>query len=152
MTAWPRLDPAALYGLAGEAVGTIARESEADPAALLATSLTLFGSAVGSGPHARVGGAQHPARLFSLIVGETARSRKGQSRADMQPAFAYADPGWCDRILNGFGSGEAMIDAVRDPSGDDPGATDKRALIYEPEFSRIMRVARRDGSTLGSNI
>jgi hypothetical protein len=150
VSTWPILEEAALYGLAGEVVGAISPESEADPAALLATFLTFYGNAVGGGPHARVGGAQHPARLNALIVGDTARSRKGQSYADIRPVFTYADPAWCDRILNGFGSGEAVVDAVRDPSDDDPGASDKRALIFEPEFSRILRVSRRDGSTLGA--
>lgn len=149
MSAWPILEPAALYGLAGEVVAAISPESEADPAALLATFLTCYGNAVGGGPHAQVGGAQHAARLNTLIVGDTARSRKGQSRADTQPIFTYADPAWCDRILNGFGSGEAVIDAVRDACGDDPGAEDKRALIFEPEFVRILRVVRRDGVHVG---
>jgi hypothetical protein len=63
--------------------------------------------------------------------------------------FAHADPGWCDRILSGFGSGEALIDAVRDPCGDDAGADDKRALVREGEFVRILRVVRQEGSTLG---
>jgi hypothetical protein len=145
----PTLKPAALYGLAGEVVRTISAESEADQAALLVTFLTSFGSAVGAGPHAKAGGAAHPARLFSLIVGDTARSRKGTSWADMRPVLAAADSGWTERVLSGFGSGEAIIDALRDPLGDDPGVADKRALVREGEFVRILRVVRRDGSTLG---
>jgi hypothetical protein len=80
---WPVLNTKALFGLAGEVVAAISTESEADPAALLATFLTAYGNSVGPVPHARAGGAQHPARLFTLIVGDTARSRKGTSWADM---------------------------------------------------------------------
>jgi hypothetical protein len=152
MSRRPELDPAALYGLTGEVVRTIAPESEADPAAILLTFLTCFGNAVGAGPHARAGGARHPARLFTLIVGDTARSRKGTSWADTRPVLAAADPAWTERVVSGFGSGEAVIETVRDPAGDEPGSDDRRALIREGEFVCILRVARRDGSTLGAII
>jgi hypothetical protein len=149
VTGWPVLEPAALNGLAGEVVRAIEPETEADPAALLATFLTAFGNAVGPAPHARAGSVNHPPRLFTLIVGETARSRKGTSWADVSSIMDRADPGWAGRVLSGFGSGEAIIDAVRDPQGDDPGADDKRVTIRESEFARFLRVMSRQGSTLG---
>jgi hypothetical protein len=45
-------------------------------------------------------------------------------------------------------TGEGLIHAVRDPAGDDPGVSDKRLLVVEPEFARPLRVARRDGNIL----
>src|SRR5437016_1885477 len=74
---WPVLNPAALYGLPGEVVRTIEPESEADPVALLLSFLTVFGCLVGPDAHAVAGSAEHPARLFSVIVGDTSRARKG---------------------------------------------------------------------------
>lgn len=70
------LDPAALYGLAGEVVRTIEPHTEADPARLLLTFLAVFGAAVGSCPHALADGAEHPPRLFVVLVGPTSKARK----------------------------------------------------------------------------
>lgn len=149
---WPKLDPNAFHGPAGDIVSTIAPETEADPAAILATFLTCYGNAVGRGPHARVGGAQHPARLNTVIVGDSARARKGTSWSDTRRILQFADVGWADRILSGFGSGESLIEAVRDPEGDDAGGGDHRALVREGEFVRILRAAGREGGTLGAII
>jgi hypothetical protein len=50
-----QLSQAALYGLAGHAVRTVAPHSEARPAAILLQLLAPFGNAVGPGPHSMVG-------------------------------------------------------------------------------------------------
>ncbi len=50
--------------------------------------------------------------------------------------------------VGGFNSGEAVADALRDPSDVDNGTEDKRLLVYEPEFARLLKAAARDGSTL----
>lgn len=141
---WPTLERPALYGLAGEVVATIAPYSEADEAGLLVTLLTCFGAAVGRGPHAVAQSDEHPARLNTVLVGETAKSRKGSSFAPMRRVFEVADPGFMKtRIMSGFGSGEAVVDQVKD-------GEDERLLIVEGEFSRILRVSERKGSTLSA--
>jgi hypothetical protein len=142
---WPTLDPKACYGLAGEVVATIEPHSEADPAALLVTFLVGFGAAVGAGPHAMADSAQHPARLFAVIVGETAKARKGSSYENVRRVLHASDPGFClDRIKSGFGSGEGIIDRV--------AGEDRRLWVFEAEFARILSVARREGSTLSQII
>jgi Protein of unknown function (DUF3987) len=143
--AWPILPEAALYGLAGEVVRTIQPETEADPAALLLTFLTMYGAAVGRGPHAMADGAEHPARLFTVIVGKSAKARKGTSEKQIRRVFERADSRFTEeRILNGFGSGEALVDAV---DASLPGA-DTRLLVQEAEWARILSVCSRDGATL----
>lgn len=78
-----------------------------------------------------------------MIVGQTSKARKGTSYAQNRRIYLAADQKFTqDRILGGFGSGEAMVDAV---SGD---AGDHRLLVVEPEWARILSVGRRDGSTL----
>jgi hypothetical protein len=77
--AWPQLNPAALTGLAGRIVDTIAPYSEADPVAILMHTLISLGNLVGPGPHARVEKDPHPARLFGVLVGRTGKGRKGLS-------------------------------------------------------------------------
>lgn len=148
---WPQIDQMAFSGLAGEIVSTIAPHTEADPAALLLTFLACIGSSVGSGPHALADGAEHPARLNVVLVGETSRARKGTAHAQIQRVMRYADPGWLDeRTLGGLGSGEGLILAVADTEDGPP--CDKRLLVFEPEFSRVLSVAAREGCTLSQTL
>ena len=49
--AWPVLDKAAYYGLAGDVVNTIASHTESDPVALLLQFLVSFGNVVGRQPY-----------------------------------------------------------------------------------------------------
>jgi hypothetical protein len=148
--AWPVLDPSALHGLAGEIVATIEPHTEADPAGILVSTLVEFGALVGAGPHAVADSAPHPARLFAVLVGETSKGRKGSAGKNVERLTSMADPRFVrERHLNGFGSGEALIDAVR---GSEVGERDHRVLVGEPEFARILNVAARDGSTLSAII
>ncbi|RIK08036.1 MAG: hypothetical protein DCC47_16025 [Acidobacteria bacterium] len=148
---WPKLASAAMHGVLGEIVTVLEPDTEADPPAILANLLAMAGNAIGAGPHARIGGDLHPARLHVAIVGDTARARKGTAHGMARWVMRHADEGWLPRILGGFGSGEAVVDAVRDPDPDDDndrGAGDHRLLVREAEFARVLKVASRDGSTL----
>jgi hypothetical protein len=137
--AWPTLDDKALYGLVGEVVETLAPHTEADPAGLLFDFAVAFGNVLGSGPHAIADAALHPARLNAVLVGETAKARKGTTRANVGAVLDRADTAWAsERIRSGVGSGEGVIAAV------DEG--DRRLLIVEPEFARLLQVAERSGS------
>ena len=107
---------AALYGLAGEVVKSLAPHTESDPAALLLTYLTSFGNAVGRGPHYLVEDTRHFANLFALLAGDTAKARKGTSSDRIRVIFQLADPIWAiERMQGGMSSGEGVITAVRDP-------------------------------------
>ena len=139
---WPVMDGAAFYGLPGEVVAALEPHTEADPAAILLTYLTAYGAAVGRGPHARADGAHHAGRLFIVVVGDTSKARKGTSFAQVRRIFVAADERFAsERILGGFGSGEALVDAISD-------GEDHRLLVVEPEWARILSVGRREGSTL----
>lgn len=152
---WPELRAEALHGLAGDVVRILDPHTEADPAAVLVTFLVAFGAAV-NGPHAIADGAEHPPRLFGVLVGATSRGRKGTAWANVRRLLAQADPGFtADRILGGLASGEGLIAAVSDGMRDKDdnlvgGVTDKRLLVYEPEFSRVLKVCARESSTLSA--
>jgi hypothetical protein len=138
---WPSLDPAALYGLPGEVVRALEPHTEADRAALLGTVLVSYGAAVGPGPHAIADGAPHPALLFLIVVGESAKARKGSSWVNPMRVMRAAEPDFFPaRVLGGFGSGEAVVDEVT--------GEDQRLLVHESEFARVLNVGRRDGATL----
>ena len=75
---WPRpLRKAAYYGLTGDIVRTITPHSEADPAALLVQWLVAFGHVVGRLPHFGVENDRHGMNLYAVVVGDTAKARKG---------------------------------------------------------------------------
>ena len=58
--------------------------------------------------------------------------------------LAGADKRFADeRILSGFGSGEALVDAVA-------GDNDRRLLVVETEYARVLAASNRDGSTLST--
>ena len=71
-----------LYGLAGRIVRAIEPYSEADTAATLAHLLVAVGNLVGPGVYEKVQEDQHPPRLNTVLVGPTAKGRKGLSWAD----------------------------------------------------------------------
>ena len=169
---WPRaLAPEALHGLAGDIVRAIEPHSEADPAALLLQVLIGFGSAIGRAPYFAVEADEHRANLFAVIVGATSASRKGTSWGHVKRLLAAADEDWAaECVTSGLSTGEGLIWAVRDPIEKrepirekgcitgyqtvrvDEGVSDKRLLVFEPEFSRVLRVCARPTNTLSALI
>ena len=151
---WPTLDPTALHGITGKVVETLGPHTEADPAALLLTFLAAAGNILGAGPHAIADAAAHPARLNVVLVGQTSRARKGTAWAQIRNLLALVDPSWTTGcVLPGIASGEALIAEVRDGTSDeDLGVADKRRLVLEPEFARLLAVASREGAIFSAVI
>jgi hypothetical protein len=146
---WPTPPgPGAYHGLAGEIVQAIAPHTEADPVALLAQLLVAFGAAVGRGAHFQVEATRHNPNEFVVLVGDSAKARKGSSWEHVRRLLARADQTLAARTLTGLSSGEGLIWAVRDPAGPDPGPSDRRLLVVEPEFASVLKHTARDQSTL----
>jgi Protein of unknown function (DUF3987) len=55
-------------------------------------------------------------------------------------------------LSTGLSSGEGLIWTLRDPTGQDPGAVDKRLLVVEPEFASVLKAASREISTLSPTL
>jgi 5S rRNA maturation endonuclease (ribonuclease M5) len=162
--AWPApLDPAAFYGLAGDLVRTIDPHTEADPAAVLVMFLAAFGSMAGAGAHFMAESRKHPARVWPVLVGETAKGRKGSAWSSLRYVLEKVDEVWLrERTGSGLSSGEGLIWAVHDPVATkkknaqgvvvdttvDDGVADKRLLAIEEEFSAVLKVASREGNTI----
>ncbi len=137
------IDDAAYLGLAGDVVRTLEPHTEADPTGLLLTFLSAFGAAVGPEPHALADGSLHPARLNVVLVGRSARARKGTSWAVVRRLLELADPGFCSgRVIGGLTSGEGLVaDLAARPEG-----AQRHVLVMEPEFARLLRVSARSAS------
>ncbi|MGO9247922.1 MAG: hypothetical protein ACLP7W_04940 [Solirubrobacteraceae bacterium] len=150
---WPEPPaPAAYHGLLGEIVRAIAPETEADPVAILSQLLVAFGAAVGRGAWFQVEATRHHPNGFLILVGDSARSRKGSSWDHVRRLITCADQTITARILTGLSSGEGLIWAVRDPNGQDPGVADRRLLVIEPEFVSVLKAVGREISTLSPTL
>lgn len=169
---WPApADEAAYHGVAGRVVATLDPHTESDPIAILVQLLASFGNAIGRGPYFPHEAARHYPCMNVVLVGQSSKARKGTSWQHVWSLFSNADSEWARRrILSGLSSGEGLIGAVRDPRYEkrplredkkitgyedvlaDEGESDKRLLVLEPEFARVLQVASRDGSTLSAVI
>ena len=151
MSAWPSIDERAFHGPAGEFVRATQPHSEAHVMALLAQFLVAFGTACGRGAHYQVEADRHYPNEFCVLVGPTARGRKGSSWGHVRRLLAEADPSFAERCLgSGLSSGEGLIAQVRDPLDDEDAdaPAEKRRIVIEPEFAQVLKVLPREGNTL----
>jgi len=150
---WPAPPDRAVYHeLLGEIVTRIAPNTEADPVAIITQLLVAFGAAVGRGAWFQVEATRHHPNEYMCLVGDSARGRKGSSWDHVRRLILAADPSLEPRILTGLSSGEGVIWAVRDPTGQDPGIPDQRLLVIEPEFASVLRASSREISTLSPTL
>lgn len=166
---WPALDPAAYHGLAGRFVAAVEPASESDPVALLVQFLVAVGNAIGRTAHAVAEADRHYLTEYAVLVGQSARGRKGTSWGWVHRVLAGADPEWASgRVASGLSSGEGAIHAVRDPveaivpvkekgkpvrfekQTIDEGESDKRLLVLEPEYANVLKQTERTGNTLSA--
>jgi Protein of unknown function (DUF3987) len=169
---WPApLASQAFHGAVGDLVRAIEPHTEADPAALLAQTLAAFGNVIGRSAHFRVEADRHSGNIFAVLVGVTAKGRKGTSLGQIKSVFESVDPEWAapgTHIVSGLSSGEGLIWNVRDAiekrkpvrkNGhvtdyetiiEDDGVSDKRLFVVEAEFASPLRVMARDGNTLSA--
>jgi hypothetical protein len=154
---WPQpMKPEAYHGITGDIVRAIEPHSEADPHALLVTTLVELGNALGSNPHAKAEAARHGANIFAVLAGESSRARKGSSEGHIRSLLDRVDPEFvANNIKSGLSSGEGLVWNLRDaePEVDEDGDAievidDKRRLIIEAEFSRTLKVMGREANTL----
>ena len=146
---WPSPPgPPAWWGTAGAIAETIAPHTEADPVAILAQTLAGVGAIVGRGAWIDIEATRHHPNEFVVLVGESARARKGSSWDHVARVLGHADPTLAGRTRTGLSTGEGLIWAARDPHGADPGCPDGRILVVEPEFVSVLKATARDINTL----
>jgi len=150
---WPAPpDAAAYHGLAGAIVERLAPNTEADPVAILTQLLVACGAMIGHDAFFQVEATRHHPNEFVLLVGDTAKARKGSSFDHVARLLGAAHPSFPSRVTTGLSSGEGLIWAVRDPQEQDPGAQDKRLLVVEPEFASVLKATGREISTLSPTL
>jgi hypothetical protein len=145
---WPEpIQPEGFHGIAGELIKLLEPHTEADPAALLLQFLIGWGNLIQRGAYYLAEADRHHANEYVVIVGATSKARKGSSWGRIRGILAAIDEHWTkNRLLSGLGSGEALIEALGEEEND------RRTLIIEAEFSRLLAVMGREGSTLSANM
>jgi hypothetical protein len=136
----PRLGEAALHGLAGLAVRTIAPHTEAHPASILLQLLAAFGNLVGPGPHCMVDATRHGLNLFVVLVGDSSKARKGTSWSLIDRLFAEVDHAWLStRVTTARLTASGLVYALRDQQP----PTDRRLLALSEEFASVLQALKR---------
>lgn len=152
----PELGEAARQGPLGEWLAHVDRYTEAHPAALLIQALAGFGCLYGTRSWMTVGATRHHPRFNPLVVGPTSRGGKGDSLAEVMGLLERVNPMWVrTQVTEGLSSGEGLISRLADPDPAGPDAdkvVDKRLMLTETEFARVLAQGRRDGNTVSAVI
>lgn len=165
---WPRpMDECVFQGLAGDFVRLIRASTESDDHALLISFLAGVGAMMGRGSYFTVEDTRHSPNLFVVVVGDSAKARKGTATDRTMRMLSRVDAEFADKNrASGLSSGEGLIHRVRDPRTEevevkergmpprremqivDAGVLDKRLLIVESEFAQALQAAGREGNIL----
>ena len=141
----PNLHQAALHGLAGHALRTIAPHSEAHPASLLLQLLAVFGNIVGRGPHCLVEATRHTLNLYLVLVGDSSKARKGTSWTQIARLFAEVDHPWLStRVTSARLTPGGVVHALLDQHP----PTDRRLLVLAEEFAPVLQTLKRGNGHL----
>jgi hypothetical protein len=91
---WPAPpDPVAYHGLPGAIVSKIAPHTEGDPAAILTQLLVCCGALIGRDAFFQVEATHHHPNEFVVLVGDSAKARKGQLVRSRRPPTRPRRPG-----------------------------------------------------------
>jgi len=158
----PEWDDSMMYGICGDIVRKAAQYCEAHSAGMYLDLLVSVGSIIGRGPYFNINKTRHYTNEFMARAGDTSDSRKGTGRDVIDAALRLAAADWySDRVLSGFGSGEAIVGEIRDPMQQSvrdkkgpsgfslilvPGVNDKRLCIREGELASVFLLAGKKES------
>ncbi len=105
---------------------------------MLVQLLVAYGALIGGGAWFKVEATRHYPNEFAVLVGDSAVSRKGSALGHVKQLLGEVEEDFPSRVEKGLSSGEGVVWLLRDPEGKDAGAPDRRLLVTEPEFSRVL--------------
>ncbi len=146
----PKLGQAAYHGVVGDFLRAVTPHTEATDAAVLAHLIPAIGMYIGPGPCIYAGNYQ-PARVNTVVVGETSVGRKGTAASPPDELMGLVDGElWKSQRVGGLSSGEGLIVKVADQR-DQKGnviKVEKRLYVVEEEFTRVLANMKREGNIL----
>jgi hypothetical protein len=106
---WPAPpDQVAYHGLPGAIVSRIAPHTEADPAAILTQLLVCAGALIGRDAYFQVDATHHHPNEFVVLIGDSAKARKGSSFDHVARLLNHADSAFTARLTTGLSSGDYL--------------------------------------------
>lgn len=162
-----KIEDAAKIGVVGRLLDAISPVVEPSESSLMFPLLCVIGNILGPDVYISMAGSKHPPRLNCVLVGPTAKGRKGTAWAYVRELLEEIIPSYVyENIKSGLSSGEGLIHDVRDDyvkvkknkqTGEveeeiEQGIEDKRRFIIESEFARVLRVINRDSNILSTVI
>ncbi len=131
--------------------------TEANPMAVALHYAVYLAAHIGQQRYLRIGNEKHSLDFYGLLVGRTGKV-KGTAEAQaryieqlavtkLQKKYGYKPP----RKVSGLSSGEGLIEALKNPKGDDEDdkfTVDKRLMITESEYANVLTQDQRGGNTL----
>lgn len=148
-------DPRVYRGLFGHLVDLANNYTEAAPISVLAHLIVMFGVAINRTPHFMIGPTRHGLNEFMVNVGPSGTGRKGTAGDAAGAFFNEAWPEfWRRCVRDGANTGQGLLYHLRDPVSDkegnitDEGVTDKRMLLFESEFSTLLRLSEKENNPL----
>lgn len=147
------LSSEAFHGVLGEFVRYVEPTTEADSAAILTQALVGLGIYIGSDFY-KLAGDKQRGKLFLVVVGNSSKARKGTAWGIVFDLLSSVDSAFTNKcILNGFGSGEAIIGKLKDSDDSESSQkNDSRLVLAGGEFAQVLQVMNREGNTLSAVI
>jgi hypothetical protein len=140
-------DPA-FTGPLGEYAQIAASLAEADPYAVLITTLVAVAAVSGPQPYIRTGDTIQPPVLFALLVAETPKANRGSSwRLTRQLLEVAAPPGW-GQVMQGLSSQAGLTGALDLRHRSARQDSVRCLLVHEPTFARLLALSRKPSSPL----
>jgi hypothetical protein len=136
----------AFEGLCGDVVASLAAQTDASEAGLLATFLTMAGGVLAVRGYYH---GDHPSGVMTTLVGNSSTGRKGTTTVAVWDALLSGMGAQYEQRFDGLNSGEGLVFALQEMQ---KGGAHAHAIMVEEEFSRILTVTRREGSTLDSQL
>lgn len=163
---YPQMSSMGFSGYMGRVAEAACKNSEADPVAVCSYFMARLGAMLGRKVFQHIGDVELHTRPYILIVGDTAKARKGTSEAFPNRLFNSAEEMLATSIpklkvhSGGLSSGEGVGYELRDASDQldakgksiDIGVKDKRLFVVEAEFANVLTLCKRDGNTLSTTI
>lgn len=154
-------------GILTDIINACCEHTEAVPVAVAANVLVRFAALIGAGAYIDLGDDQRRMNQFVLMIGKTGLGKGSSGYGPKRLFYRVEDYMQLDQMqrfergdisvnkyaplavhTGGLSSGEGLAAALHDGDENCPPVTDKRLLIFEPEFANVMTMFQRTGNNL----
>lgn len=145
-----------LYGLVGRIAKAGAAGKGLHPAPIALAFITYLSAAVSPRIRLPIADIYHPARIFSVHVGRSAMGGKGDSMALLKRIINYLDAKYPHLTplfhSGGLSTREGLAlklhDGYEEKGKQIPAVLDKRLMIVESEFVKLLKLGKNDTNSI----